>query len=68
MNGKIESVISFVNDIFHMLSKTKNFDMNNYTSKLMHYFNLTLVNKKLKPTAIAPKCKKSTASMFDDDQ
>ena len=60
-------MIRFINDIFHIFPKAKNFDMKTYTSKLMYYFNSTLdSSNKVKPiSTYILKRKQDQVDMFD---
>ena len=61
-------MIRFINDIFHILPKAKNFDMKTYTAKLMYYFNSSLdsSNKVKSITNNIPKRTQDQVDMFDE--
>ena len=61
------TMIKFINDIFNILPKTKNFDYNTYKAKLTHYFNLSIdSSKKIIPNpSVQSKAISPDVNMFD---
>ena len=70
LKSQDHKVVSFINSVFlSLIHKQKNYDLNDYKSKLINSFNLTLDNKNQlkKHTVPKPPTSKTNTDMFDDN-